>query len=136
MARPFHRYVRFDKGVTLSHSSKWLTFIETPTFTRLIGDVIGDDEYADFQRELARNPKQGDLLEGCGGVRKARMGARGKGKSGGARVIYLFLQHRDRIYLLYLFTKGDAANLSAEGKKKMRELAQAIRRELKDEKGS
>ena len=102
----------------------------------MLGEVATDDDYADFQRELARNPEQGDLLAGCGGVRKVRMAARGKGKSGGARVIYLFLRHRDRIYLLYLFTKGDAANLSPEGKMKMRELAQAIRRELKDEKGS
>ncbi len=134
--RRFRNYVRFDKGVTESHSAEWLTFVETPTFTRLLADLATDDDYADFQRELARNPEQGDLLAGCGGVRKVRMAARGKGKSGGARVIYLFLRHRDRIYLLYLFTKGDAANLSPDGKKKMRELAQAIRRELQNEKGS
>ncbi len=136
MPRRYRYYVRFDRGVTLSHSSSWLTFVETPTFTRLLGEVATDDDYAEFQRELARTPEQGDLLAGCGGVRKVRMAVRGKGKSGGARVIYLFLRHRDRIYLLYLFTKGDAANLSPEGKKKMRELAQAIRREVKDEKGS
>ena len=52
------------------------------------------------------------------------------GKSGGARVIYLYLRHRGRIYLLYLFTKGDANNLSADGKKAMRELAQEIRGEV------
>jgi hypothetical protein len=94
-----------------------------------VADVVSDDDYAAFQRELSRHPDQGDLLEGCGGVRKVRLAARGKGKSGGARVIYLYLRHRERIYLLYLFTKGDAANLSADGKKTMRELAQQIRRE-------
>jgi hypothetical protein len=95
-----------------------LTFIETTTFTRLVQEVVSDDDYAEFQRKLARHPDQGDLLEGCGGVRKVRLAARGKGKSGGARVIYLYLRHRQRIYLLYLFTKGDAANLSADGKRR------------------
>jgi hypothetical protein len=115
--------------VTQSHSTGLLTFVETATFTRLVGDVVSDEDYAEFQRELSRHPEQGDLLEGCGGVRKVRLALRGRGKSGGARVIYLYLRHRDRIYLLYLFTKGDAANLSADGKKAMRELAQQIRRE-------
>jgi hypothetical protein len=71
-------------GVTRSHSSGLLTFVETETFTRLISDVVSDEDYAEFQRELSRQPDQGDLLEGCGGVRKVRMAARNKGKSGGA----------------------------------------------------
>src|SRR5688572_22921013 len=129
-AHPYGRFVRFDMGVTQSHSAGFLTFLETTTFTRLVADVVSDHHYAEFQRELSRHPDQGDLLEGCGGVRKVRLAARGKGKSGGARVIYLYLRHRERIYLLYLFTKGDAANLSADGKKTMRELAQQIRREV------
>lgn len=128
-ARPPSRLVRFDKGVTTSHPTGLLTFVETATFTRLIREVVSDDDYAAFQLALARYPEQGDLLEGCGGVRKVRMAARGRGKSGGARVIYLFLRDRHRIYLLYVFTKGDAANLSAEGKKAIRELAQQIKRE-------
>src|SRR4051812_1723557 len=130
--RPFSRFVRFDTGVTASHAFGLLTFVETATFTRLVHEVVSDDDYAEFQRELACHPDQGDLLEGCGGVRKVRMAARGKGKSGGARVIYLYLRHRQRIYLLYLFTKGDAANLSAAGKKTMRELAQQIRHEVQN----
>ena len=116
--------------MTQSHHTGLLTFVETGIFTRLLGDVVSDEDYAEFQRELSRHPDQGDLLAGCGGVRKVRLAARGKGKSGGARVIYLYLRHREHIYLLYLFTKGDADNLSADGKKTMRGLAQQIRREI------
>ena len=104
-----------------------LTFVETATFTHLITGLVSDDDYAKFQRELAASPDKGDLLMGCGGVRKVRMAASGRGKSGGARVLYLHLSHRGVIYLLYIFTKGNAANLSAEGKKAMRELAQQIK---------
>ena len=70
-------------------------------------------------------------MSGCGGVRKVRIAARGKGKSGGARVIYLYLKNHDIIYLLYVFTKGDAENLSVQGKKAMCELAVQIKNEYR-----
>jgi len=108
-----------------------LAFIETPTFTRLITGLVGDDDYAAFQRDLAEQPEKGGPMSGCGGARKVRLAARGKGKSGGARVIYLYLKNHDVIYLLYVFTKGDADNLSAEGKKAMRALAEQIKTEYR-----
>ncbi len=106
-----------------------LTFIETTRFTDLINGLVSDDAYAAFQQALADDPERGDLMVGCGGVRKIRMALSGRGKRGGARVCYLYLRHRDVIYLLYAFTKGDADNLSAEGRRTIRELAQRIRNE-------
>ena len=117
--------------MTLSHLKAVLTFVETPTFTRLITDLVSDDDYASFQQELADQPEKGGPMSGCGGVRKVRMAARGKGKSGGARVIYLYLKNREIIYLLYVFTKGSADNLCAQGKKAMRELAEQIKNEYR-----
>jgi hypothetical protein len=104
-----------------------LTFIETATFTRLITGLVSDDEYAAFQQELASHPEKSGPMSGCRGVRKVRLVARGKGKSGGARILYLHLPDHDVIYLLYVFTKGDAANLSAAGKQAIRALAQKIK---------
>jgi hypothetical protein len=60
---------------------------------------------------------------------KSALSIGGRGKSGGARVIYLYLPSHEIIYLLYVFTKGDAANLSAQGKKAMRELTRQIKKE-------
>ena len=104
-----------------------MLFVETKKFTEQITDLVSDETYREFQNELVLHPNKGDMMPGCGGVRKVRMAAKGKGTSGGARVIYLHIPNRDRIYLLYLFTKGTAANLSAEGKKAVREIAQAIK---------
>ena len=104
-----------------------LTFIETAAFTRLITGLVSDDEYGAFQQELASNPEKSGPMSGCGGVRKVRLAARGKGKSGGARILYLYLPNHDVIYLLYVFTKGDADNLSATGKHAIRALAQQIK---------
>ena len=106
-----------------------ISFVETSKFTTLITELVADDEYADFQKILARSPAKGAILAGCGGVRKVRMAAKGKGTSGGARVLYLYLPNRSLIYLLYLFTKGDAENISAEGKKAVRQLAEQIKKE-------
>jgi len=57
------------------------------------------------------------------------MAATGKGTSGGARVLYLYLSNRHLIYFLYLFTKGEAENISAEGKKAVRQIAEQIKLE-------
>lgn len=108
-----------------------MIFVETSNFTKLITGLVTDDEYAQFQRMLADQPDKGDLMVGCGGVRKVRMPAQGKGTSGGARVLYLHIPNRDLIYLLTLFTKGNAANLSADGKKAVRELAEQIKHALR-----
>lgn len=104
-----------------------LTFVETATFTRLVTDLVDDDEYANFQQELAANPEKGGPMSGCGGVRKVRLALPHQGKRGSARVCYLYLKHNDVIYLLYVFTKGDADNLSAAGKSAMRSLARQIK---------
>jgi len=65
-----------------------MVFIETPTFTKTITGLLTDDEYRLLQNELAQNPEEGDLIPGGGGVRKIRFAAQGKGKRGGARLIY------------------------------------------------
>jgi hypothetical protein len=104
-----------------------LTFVETAIFTGQITGLVSDDEYTAFQFQLALRPDKGRLLVGCGGVRKVRMAAKGKGTRGGARVLYLHLPNRHLIYFLYLFTKGDAENLSAGGKRAVRQMAEQIK---------
>lgn len=117
--------------MTRSHPKLVLTFIETPTFTRLIAELVDDEAYATFQADLAANPEKGGPMSGCGGVRKVRMALPGRGRSGGARVCYLYLKQNDVIYLLYVFTKGDADNLSAAGKRAIKDLAQNIKNEYR-----
>ena len=70
-----------------------MEFIESPLFTDLVHDYISDHEYAAFQAHLAIHPESGALIPGSGGLRKIRIAAGGKGKSGGARIIY-YLKNR------------------------------------------
>jgi hypothetical protein len=95
------------------------TFVESPSFTAMLPELWTDAEYAAFQQFLAANPQKGDVISGLGGLRKVRWSARGKGKRGGARVIYLLLLPAGMIYLFYVYTKGEMANLSPEQKKRL-----------------
>ena len=48
---------------------------------------------------LAADPEAGDMIVGSGGCRKLRLAGRGKGKSGGYRVV--ILRHRRAARLLH-----------------------------------
>lgn len=60
------------------------------------------------------------------GERKIRVGVQGKGKRGGARVIYYHVRERQVMYMLVAHEKGEADNLSAAGKKLMRRLTKEL----------
>ena len=68
-----------------------LVFVETPLFTRLLGDYLTDESYRELQRALIENPEMGDLMPGTGEFRKVRWedARRGKGKRGGLRATQL-----------------------------------------------
>ncbi len=82
-----------------------------------------------LQLQLLDNPEGGEVDPGTGGLRKIRLGdpRRGKGKRGGARVHYLWLPHRSRIYLMLVYSKNDASTLTADQKKKLREIVVQIK---------
>jgi mRNA-degrading endonuclease RelE of RelBE toxin-antitoxin system len=106
-------------------------FIEIPAFTRLIAHVVPDDVYQAFQKELLQCPNKGAVIRGSGGLRKARMKLPGRGRSSGARVIYLYLEEHDAIVLLYFYTKSSADTLSPEHLKRLRSAVELIKREFK-----
>lgn len=63
---------------------------------------------------LFENPKAGKVMPGSGGLRKIRIPLSGRGKRGGGRVIYYFLDRLDRIYLLFFFPKNEQADLTRD----------------------
>ena len=65
-----------------------MIFVETHVFTERVKELLDDETYAGFQAYLAEYPQAGDVIEGTGGLRKIRVAAKGRGKRGGARVIY------------------------------------------------
>lgn len=104
-----------------------LTFVEHPTFTRQAQELFEEEEYRLFQLDLAARPDAGDVIPGLGGLRKIRWGAKGKGKRGGARIIYLLIPKPGIIYLFYVYTKGDITDLTPEQKKRLRQAVEDIK---------
>jgi hypothetical protein len=76
---------------------------------------------------LALHPLSGDEIPGTGGVRKVRFGARGKGKSGGVRVIYYFFDEVNPLYAIFLYGKHEQANLTPQQKREVAGFAATIK---------
>ena len=103
-----------------------LVFIETSVFTRQIIELLDDDEYQTLQAELMINPAKGDLIKEGGGIRKVRCAAKGKGKSGGIRVIYYWLCEDGQILMLLAYPKSAQDNLTDQQTTVLRNLVKDL----------
>ena len=102
-----------------------MIFVETRAFTNRLKEFLTDKAYGELQKELAEDPKHGDVMKGCGGLRKVRMKdvSRGKGKRGGARVIYLNIPEAGRIDLIAIYGKNEQDDLTVKQKRELKTLA-------------
>jgi hypothetical protein len=90
-----------------------MEFIETSLFTRIIYNYLAEDEYLGLQMFLLRYPDMGVIVPGSGGVRKLRWAKKGRGKSGGLRVIYYWKKSESEIWLLTIYGKSEQENIPA-----------------------
>ncbi len=97
-------------------------FIETPTFYADREDHLPDNDFAEFQQLLADRPDAGRLIPGGHGLRKVRVALQGRGKRGGARVIYYWRLAESQILLVAIFAKNVKVDLS---KAQLKALAKA-----------
>ena len=99
-----------DRNTALPYNSRMI-FIETSTFTKLIGNYLTDDEYLGLQRILLKHPDVGKIIRGSSGVRKLRWAIIGKGKRGGIRIIYYWRKVRAEIWLLTVYGKSECESI-------------------------
>jgi hypothetical protein len=71
-----------------------------------------ETERAELVAFIAANPDSGDLIPQTGGVRKLRWALPGRGKRGGARIIYYFHNERLPVFMLAAYGKNEKANLT------------------------
>ena len=89
----------------------YLTVAQTSVFQKHAAKIWSDDELDQFVNWIALNPLAGDVIPGSGGIRKVRWAASGRGKRGGARVIYFNVMKQGTIWLLMVYTKARFDNL-------------------------
>ncbi len=109
-------------------------FIEAPFFTRIVSSYLGADDYRELQLHLARDPEAGDIIPGTGGFRKLRWAdrRRRKGRRGGLRVIYYYLASDAQVWLMTIYDKDEAADLSPAERRALRAAIEEERRQRAD----
>lgn len=105
------------------------TVIETAHFEKEARRLLTEEEYTRLVLDLAENPEAGSLIRGTGGIRKLRFAIKGKGKSGGVRVIHFCLTHAGEVYLLDIYAKGEKEDLSATEEKELGALVRVLKQE-------
>jgi RelE toxin of RelE / RelB toxin-antitoxin system len=93
-------------------STPMQTVVETPSYLANADRLFSPAERAAVVDRLAFDPACGVVVPGGGGIRKVRFGFGGRGKSGGARVVYLFSGTDLPVFILAVFAKNEKANLS------------------------
>ena len=102
------------------------TVVETPTYLAIANKLFSEEERADIVAMLAADPECGDLIRGTGGFRKVRVARKGMGKSGGARVVYIWRNQRFPVFLITVFAKNQKENLSMAERNTLRKRANSI----------
>ena len=99
-----------------------MEFVEAPPFTRHLSEYLNEDDYRELQGRLSATPEMGDQMPGTGGFRKMRWAdaRRGKGRRGGLRIIYYYFASDHQIWLMTLYGKDEASDLTAQQKKALR----------------
>lgn len=105
--------------------------IETEAYLRHAKEAgLTEDERNAAVDLVASDPEAGDLLQGTGGVRKIRLAGRGKGKSGGYRIVWYFGGGDIPVFLLTVFGKGEKANLTQGERNALRAMVGTLRGSL------
>jgi hypothetical protein len=89
------------------------TVVETPAYlsdAKALG--LTETERASIVAWIAANPEAGDVIEGTGGARKVRFAGKGKGKSGGYRIITFYSGPDIPVFLLNVFAKNEKTDLT------------------------
>jgi len=99
-----------------------MEFVEAPAFTRHLPEYFDEDEYRHLQITLSQNPDFGDVIPGTGGFRKLRWGdkRRGKGRRGGLRIVYYYFSMDQQIWLVTVYDKNEAVDLTPQEKKTLK----------------
>jgi hypothetical protein len=91
---------------------------------------LHEDDLAELVRALVERPQLGPVIPGTGGARKVRIRLAGRGKSGGARVIYAIVMQATALALLDVYAKNEQDNLTPQECKAIAKLIQAIETEF------
>jgi len=113
--------------VSVAEASE-ITVLQLPKFKVEATELIGTAGIEAVASYLSEHPQAGDVIPGAGGARKLRWAAKGKGKRGGVRIIYVYVVVAESIYLLRCYAKNVQTDLSSDEQKQVRQLTAHLAR--------
>ncbi len=105
-----------------------MKIVHTMIYERKVSAILTPLERDSIEHNIANNPTFYPVIPGTGGIRKARASRGGKGKRGGARIIFYFWQIETTIFMLTAYAKSDQEDLSDAEKKRMKTLVDALKK--------
>ena len=99
----------------------------TSGYEKRVVKILRPEERDAMELHIADNPEIHPIVAGTGGVRKARWGRQGKGKRGGARVIYFYRSAADVVYFLDIYGKAAKEDLTPADKQQLKELVNRLK---------
>lgn len=90
------------------------TFIQTDEFSRNWVNLDLQMRFEKMEFDIMMNPHKYPVMQGTGGLRKARFAFKHHGKSGGVRVCYVDFVIEETIYLITVYSKKQKDNLSKQ----------------------
>ena len=91
---------------------------------------LNDEDRRKLENEIVNNPYVGTVIRGTGGLRKMRLSIEGRGKSGGARVLYVNFVVHERIYLVYAYPKNEKEDINNAERLAFKKIIEISKREL------
>jgi hypothetical protein len=107
-------------------------FVRLAAFDKAAKGLLSDEDERAMEIEIATNPKAAPVITETGGVRKIRVAIKGRGKSGSARVLYLYIPLAEIVYLLFAYPKNVIDNISSAEKKAIKALVAQLKAGYKE----
>lgn len=109
-------------------SEAYVEFVTTRSFEASAKKLLTEEDRRRLEMLLLADPRRGQVIERTGGFRKVRFArpSRREGKSGGTRVIYYFIERKDRIYLIEMYPKGVKDDLTRAEENELSDVARLL----------
>lgn len=113
--------------------NKERTIIETRGFSKKIDKFFSErkilkEDFEVLKKSLVKDPEQGDLISGTGGVRKIRLKSSTKGKRGAFRICYFDDPGRGELFLMQIYPKNEQENILQDEKRALKEFSEMVKR--------
>lgn len=106
--------------------NKPMNIIRPKAYQRAVRRILSAEQQIEAEDMIAADPRRWPVISGSGGIRKARVRASGRGKSGGGRLIYYYASQAGEIYMLWAYAKAERDDVTAAEIKTFRRLIGAI----------